>query len=63
MAIADWSLRESVVQKIFWRYGVPDIDLMATQESRKVPRFIIWCKGDREAVAWDSLSSKVKWNV
>ena len=61
-AIADWSLKESVVEKVFRRYGTPDIDLMVTQLSRKVPRFISWCREDEEAIALDSMSSRVKWD-
>ena len=61
-SIADWSLKESVARKVFRRFGTPDIDLMATQLSRKVPRFISWCREDKEAMALDSMSSRVKWN-
>ena len=60
--IADWSLKESMAKKVFRRFGTPDIDLMATQLSRKVPRFISWCQEDEEAIALDSMSSRVKWD-
>ena len=63
VAIADWSLKDSVARKIFARFGTPDIDLMASQASRKVPRFISWSRADSEAVALDSLSSGVRWNI
>ena len=62
MDIADWSLKESVARKVFRRFGNPDIDLMATQASRKVPRFISRCRGDKETIVLDSMSSKVKWD-
>ena len=56
-------MKESVARKVFWRWGTPDIDLMATQRSRKVPRYISWHREDKDAVALDSLSSVVKWNI
>ena len=62
-SVADWSLKESIAKKIFRRWGIPDIDLMATERSRKAPRYISWNKGDKDAVALDSLSSVVKWNI
>ena len=61
--VDDWSLKESIAQKIFSRWGIPDIDLMASERSRKVPRYISWSKDDEDAVALDSLSSGVKWNT
>ena len=62
-AIADWCLKDSVARRIFARFGVPDIDLMASQSSRKVLRFISWSKADSEAVALDSLSPAVRWDI
>ena len=52
-----------MARRIFSRFGVPDIDLMASQVSRKVPRFISWSKVDTEAVALDSLSPTVRWDI
>ena len=42
---------------------MPDIDLMASQASRKVLRFISWNRVDSEAVALDSLSPAVRWDI
>ena len=56
-------MKESVARKVFRRWGTPDIDLMATQRSRKVLRYISWHREDKDAVALDSLSSAVKWNI
>ena len=60
--VEDWSLKEGAVLKIFNRFGTPDIDLMASQASRKVPFFISWNKSDTEAVALDALAQDVDWN-
>ena len=61
--IADWSLREEVARKVFYRFGTPDIDLMASQRSRKVPRFMSWNREDTEAEALDSMSLAVRWDT
>ena len=40
---------------------MPDVDLMATRESRKVQRFYSWNKEDMEAEGLDSLAGDVNW--
>ena len=42
-------------------WGTPDVDLMATDKSRKVPLFYSWNRSDREAWGIDSLASDVNW--
>ena len=37
--VADWSLSDSAASKIFALWGMPDVDLMASDRSRKVPVF------------------------
>lgn len=59
--VQDWSLNQSIVSKIFHRYGVPDVDLMATQMSRKVPLYYAWNRQDPEAWGIDSLAQDVDW--
>ena len=58
--VPDWSLSEVVAQKIFLRWGTPDVDLMATDRSRKVPLF--YCRMDVEAWGLDSLAQDVDWS-
>ena len=43
------------------RRRVPDVDLMATNLSRKVPVFYSWTQGDTEAWGIDSLAPDVNW--
>ena len=61
-AVEDWSLSPTIFQKIVEHYGTPDVDLMATTESRKTPFFYSWSRNDSEAVGLDSLSRDVTWN-
>ena len=44
-------------------YGTPDVDLMASMQSRKCPFFYSWNRKDEEALALDSLSRDVRWNA
>ena len=60
--VADWSLSDSIVQKIFERLGTPDVDLMASDFSRKAPMFFSWSRADKEAWGIDSLARDVDWN-
>ena len=60
--VADWSLLDSIVQKIFERLGTPDVDLMASDFSRKAPMFFSWSRADKEAWGIDSLARDVDWN-
>ena len=59
--VADWCLNTSVTSKIFALFGVPDVDLMATNLSRKVPVFYSWTQGDIEAWGIDPLAPDVNW--
>ena len=60
--IADWHLDPGVARRIFEVRGVPDIDLMASEQSRQVPRFISWNKKDISAIQLDSLAANVDWS-
>ena len=46
--VADWSLDTTVARKVFARWGVPDVDLMASNMSRKCPLFFSWSRADTE---------------
>ena len=59
--VPDWSLNESVVRKIFNRWGTPDVDLMAPNKSRKLPMFYSWSRKDHEAWGIDSLAQDMNW--
>ena len=63
VVITDWSLKESIAGKVFRRFGTPDKDLMATQSSWKVPRFINWSREDKDTIVLDSMSSMVRWDI
>ena len=40
--VQDWSLKTTIVNKVFNRWGKADMDLMATTQSRKAPFFYGW---------------------
>ena len=61
--VEDWSLSTKVFQRIKQTYGSPDVDLMASTQSRKVPFFFSSHRKDEEALALDSLSRDVMWNA
>ena len=57
----DWSLSSRMFRNIVQRYGSPDVDLMASNASRKTPFFYSWSREDTEALALDSLSQDINW--
>lgn len=59
--VPDWSLKQSVVNKIFQLWGKADVDLMASSSSRKAPFFYSWNRADHEALALDALAPDVDW--
>ena len=59
----DWSLSDRVFSLLVRRYGKPDIDLMASQMSRKAPFFLSWSKRDTEALSLDALSPDQDWSA
>ena len=61
-AVQDWSLNISQANKLFSVYGIPDVDLMASGESRKCPVFYSWTIEDQEAWGIDSLAKDVNWS-
>ena len=61
--VADWNLSTSVTAKVFSLWGTPDVDLMASDRSRKVPLFYSWSRADLEAWGIDSLAQDVNWSM
>ena len=59
----DWSLSQRVFNMITKRYGNPDIDLMASQQSRKAPYFFSWNQADNEALRIDALAQDLNWSI
>lgn len=59
--VPDWSLKESTVAKIKARWGHLDVDLMATEESKKAVFFYSWRRQDTNALGLDSLAEDVSW--
>ena len=59
--VQDWSLSQDLCQKMFDRWGLPGVDLMATVMSRKVPMYFAWSRTDPEAWGLDSLARDVNW--
>ena len=57
----DWSLSNRMFTSIVRRHGTPDVDLMASNTSRKTPFFYSWSREDTEALALDSLSQDINW--
>ena len=57
----DWCLEDRIFRRIMQAYGQPDIDLMASQKSRKVPFFYSWNRQDQEALDLDALSPRINW--
>ncbi|KAM4024747.1 uncharacterized protein ACNLHF_025531 [Anomaloglossus baeobatrachus] len=54
MDAGEWSLHPDVFQEICCRWGMPDVDLMASQHNNKVPAFMARSHGHR-ALAADAL--------
>ena len=61
-SVANWSLSDSAATKMFTRWGRPDVDLMASDRSRKAPIFFSWTRADQETWGIDSLTQDVLWN-
>ena len=59
--VQDWSLADSLARKLFNVFGTPDVDLMASDQSRKCPIFYSWTVEDQEAWGTDSLAKDVNW--
>ena len=59
----DWSLSPRVFNMITKRFGKPDIDLMASQKSRKAPYFFSWNRADSEALRLDALAQDLDWSL
>ena len=57
----DWSLKEQVFEQVVACFGRPDVDLMASQRTRKCPMFISYSKWDREAIQVNALAQDVSW--
>ena len=57
----DWSLKQRTMDRIAGRWGKPDIDLMATEESRKAPFYFSWRSCDASALAINALAEDVDW--
>ena len=57
----DWALSDRLYRNIVSKYGRPDVDLMASNMSRKEPFFYSWDRRDTEALALDSLSQDINW--
>ena len=55
----DWSLKPQVFERLAAYFRRPDIDIMASELSRKCPMFISWNKKDGEAVAIKTLTKDV----
>ena len=60
--VPDWSIKDSVVHKIRTRWGHMDVDLMATEESKKAVFFYSWRRCDTNALGLDSLAEDVSWS-
>ena len=59
--VPDWSLKQRTMDRIAGRWGKPDIDLMATEESRKAPFYYSWRSCDASAMAINALAEDVDW--
>ena len=59
--VPDWSLKQRTMDRIAGRWGKPDIDLMATEESRKAPFYFSWRSCDASALAINALAEDVDW--
>ena len=59
--VPDWSLNQATADKMFSLWGRPDVDLMASDISRKAPFFYSWSRNDKEALALDALAPDLDW--
>lgn len=54
--VPEWHLLPQASEAIFQRWGVPDIDLFASQKTAVVSRYVTWDSGDGSAVFYDAFS-------
>ena len=59
LQVADWHLLPSTFRRVTQVFGLPEIDLFASNASAQVPRFLSWNKDDL-AEGFDALS--LPWN-
>ena len=59
--VPDWSLSQAATERVISLWGTPDINLMASDRSRKCPVFYSWSRRDKEAWGIDSLVHNVDW--
>ena len=59
--VPDWSLNQATADKMFSLWGRPDVDLMASDISRKAPFFYSWSRNDKQALALDALAPDLDW--
>ena len=59
----EWTLNDAIVQKFFLHWGVPKIDLFATEQNRKVQMFFSWQPSqlafatDALSISWESMEA------
>ncbi|KAG6456482.1 hypothetical protein O3G_MSEX009753 [Manduca sexta] len=56
----EWSLSDNAFKDIIRHFGLPKIDLFASRENAKCPKFVSW-KQDPDAVAVDAFT--LNWNL
>ena len=57
-----WCLKQAVFDSICCVYGVPDVDIMASEGSAKRPMYVSWEK-DEGALTVNALARDVEWKV
>ena len=55
----DWSRKEQAFERVIACFGRPDVDLMASQKTRKCLMFIRYNKQDKEAMQVNALAQDV----
>ncbi|VEN60731.1 unnamed protein product [Callosobruchus maculatus] len=61
--LVDWKLSNSLVRRIFQRWGTPEIDLFASNPSRVVNQYVSRDMTDREAAFTDAFSRPWSFNL
>lgn len=56
--ITEWSLKQELVNKIFMKFSILNIDLFATRENRKLP---VFCSPFPDQLAWATDALSVTW--
>ena len=51
-----WHLSPTMVDRIFQRYGNPQVDFFASRETAQLPQYMTLQRGDNQALAVDALS-------